>query len=71
MHKNITREIYPLPYIKTISISLSSLQQHATTEEKERERESTVVVALSWSLFAPHIIVCFLCACSFWSIFGR
>ena len=54
---------------KTISISLSSLQQHATTEEKERERESTVVVALSWSLFAPHIIVCFLCACSFWSIF--
>ena len=40
MHKNIKKRYISIN-IKTISISLSSLQQHATTEEKEREREST------------------------------
>ena len=40
---------------KTISISLSSLQQHATTEEKEREREHH-----RWSRFRGlflHLII--------------
>ena len=71
MHKNITREIYPLPYIKTISISLSSLQQHATTEEKEREREHHrwsrfrgLFLHLTYSVFS----LCVFFLVHFWSL---
>ena len=65
IHKNITRDISIT--IKTISISLSSLQQH-TTDEKEKRAP---VVALSWSLFAPLYIVFSLCVfflVHFWSL---
>jgi len=59
MHKDITREIYPLP--EKQSRFLSRLSNNTRRQKKKRERESTVVVALSWSLFAPHHRVCFLC----------
>jgi len=69
MHKNITREIYPLPK-NNLDFSLVSPTTRDDGRKRERER-APPVVALSWSLFAPHHRVFSLCVfflVHFWSL---